>query len=76
MTEKKFEELHGEFIVKRIGEIGIKYCDRINQAKSDKEATYEFCGAMCAVYNKGLLDGMHAGECGKLDYSEEYWNEN
>ena len=72
---KTIEDLHEEFMLKRLGKIGIKYCDRINQTKSDEEFTREVCDAMCAAYNKGLLDGMHAGKCGKLDYSDKHWDE-
>ena len=75
MTKEKFEELHEEFIIKRIAQLSREYFGRINQAKSDEAFTREICGAICA-YNKGLLDGMHAGECGKLDYSDKHWNEN
>lgn len=72
---KTIEELHKEFLLRRLINIGREYCDRINQTKSDEEFTREICGAMCAAYNKGLLDGIHAGECGKLDYSDKHWDE-
>ena len=76
MTEKELKDLHADFVVKRIGNLGLEFCERINQAEGDAEAaTREFCGAICAAYNQGLRDGMHVGEIGKLDYSDNYWNE-
>ena len=75
MTEKELKDLHADFVVKRIGNLGLEFCERINRAEGDEAATLEFSTAMCAAYDQGLRDGMHVGEIGKLDYSDNYWNE-